>query len=365
MSPHRGGLRIYCIGTPPPHLAARQLPRRTVGVCPFKGPLMWIESHQSLRNHRKTGRLARKLGVSKVTAIGHLHCLWWWCMDNAPDGNLGGIEVEDIADGAEWEGDPSEFCEALCYAGFVDEEDDDDPARLHGWHDYAGKLIEKRQKDAERKRIERRKEDAPAPSPVRSGNVQRTSIGHPRDGAGTVPNRTSPNLTEPDQGNVLRPAPPTGAKGGGAAAPRHAPTSPTPLRPAPKPKDAPPVERPRDLLFEAVCDACLIDWHQLTDTERGKVNAATAQIRKAGGTPSDIPTRAANYRATYTTPLTPMALAGNWALTANAPPAGLNGHAPPSRRETLTDRNERAFKEAFGDEPADIPTVIEAAWRRN
>lgn len=184
-----------------------------MGVCPFKGPLMWIESHQSLRNHRKTGRLARKLGVSKVTAIGHLHCLWWWCMDNAPDGNLAGIEVEDIADGAEWEGEPSDFCAALCYAGFVDEEDEDDPARLHGWHDYAGKLIEKRQKDAERKRIERRKEDAPAPSPLRSGNVQRTSNGHPRDGAGTVPNLTTPNLTTPNQDEdtpptPIRPAPP-------------------------------------------------------------------------------------------------------------------------------------------------------------
>lgn len=125
------------------------------------------------------------------------------------------------------------------------------------------------------------------------------------------------------------------------------------------------MERPRDLLFEAVCDACLIDWHNLTDTERGKVNAATGQIRKAGGTPADVPIHAANYRAMFTTPLTTNALAGNWALTANAPPLAVNGHAPPSRRETLTDRNERAFKEAFGDEPADLPTVIEATWRRN
>lgn len=149
---------------------------------------------------------------------------------------------------------------------------------------------------------------------------------------------------------------------GVAAAPRQTRPAPTPLRPAPKPKDAPPKERERDLLFEAVCDACLIDWHQLTDRERGKVNVATGQIRKAGGTPEDIPNHAANYRATYTTPLTPMALAGNWAATANAPPANLNGHG---RKETLWDRNERAMQEAFGDEPADVPTVIEATWRRN
>lgn len=154
---------------------------------------MWIESHQSLRNHRKTGRLARRLGIGRVAAIGHLHCFWWWCMDNAPNGSLAGIDAEDIADGAEWEGDPSDFIAALDYAGFIQAE------TIHDWYDYAGKLIERRQKDAARKRESRNPADDPPPQPLPNRDVPRTSDGHPEDGVRTVPNRTVPNRTEPNK----------------------------------------------------------------------------------------------------------------------------------------------------------------------
>jgi hypothetical protein len=104
-----------------------------------------------------------------------------------------------------------------------------------------------------------------------------------------------------------------------ADAPRHEPAQPRPLRPAPKPKDEAPKQRPPDPLFEAVCAVCGIDHRQLTDSERGKVNAATGQIRKAGGKPEEIPVRGANYRRHFTTTLTPMALAGNWGVCARPP----------------------------------------------
>jgi hypothetical protein len=146
---------------------------------------MWIESHQSLLTHRKTGRLSRALGVSKITAIGHLHAFWWWCMDNAPNGDLTGIDAEDIADGACWESSPPDFLDALVYAGFVDE-DENHNTSVHDWRDFAGKLIEKRTSDAKRKRESRLSQD-----------IQRTSDGHPCDGVGTEPNRTVPDITEP------------------------------------------------------------------------------------------------------------------------------------------------------------------------
>lgn len=162
--------------------------------------MAWIESHQSLLTHRKTGRLARKLGVSKVTAVGHLHCFWWWCMDNAPDGRLTDIDDEDIAEGSAWEGDPFDFAEALIFAGFCDR-DPTGRVTVHNWYDYAGKLIEKRKADAERKRADRREsrpKDTAPPPPTPLRPVQQTSSGHPADGAGTVPNRTVPNLTQPN-----------------------------------------------------------------------------------------------------------------------------------------------------------------------
>jgi hypothetical protein len=170
----------------------------------------WIESHQSLLTHRKTARLARRLGISKITAIGHLHALWWWCMDNAQDGSLAGIDIEDISDGSCWDGDPALFIEALVFAGFVDEDENGRHA-VHEWPEYAGKLIEKRTSDAARKRS------------ARLGiAVQRTSDGHPADGAGTVPNLTVPNLTQPD--HERRPV---------AAAPVAAAAAPQPEPPVP------------------------------------------------------------------------------------------------------------------------------------
>ena len=105
--------------------------------------------------------------------------MWWWCLDNAQDGELGHIDAEDIADGAYWEGPPVALIEGLVFAGFLDKDGDD--LRVHHWEDYAGKLIEKRKSDAERKRRSRHTQDIQAPSVP----VHRTSSGHPRDGAGT------------------------------------------------------------------------------------------------------------------------------------------------------------------------------------
>lgn len=103
-------------------------------------------------------------------------------MDNAPDGLLNDIDPADIADGACWEGEPQAFLKALIHAKWVD--DEDGVLTVHDWYDYAGKLIEKRKSDAERKRSARRLMDVP-----------RTSDGRRVDGAGTVPNHTCSSNT--------------------------------------------------------------------------------------------------------------------------------------------------------------------------
>ncbi len=205
--------------------------------------MAWIESHQSLLTHRKTARLARRLEISKITAIGHLHALWWWCMDNAPSGNLDDIDIEDIADGAVWESDPAAFIAALVFAGFVDEDQDGHHA-IHQWMEYAGKLIEKRTSDAARKRT------------ARLGiAVQRTSSGHPADGAGTVPNRTQPNPTVPN---------PTGGKGC-AAPPPDAAAAAGPSRPPSTPSNvAPGQDEGASTGVASDVDALLDAWETAT-----------------------------------------------------------------------------------------------------
>src|SRR5690606_34760670 len=122
------------------------------------GNMAWIESHQELRHHPKTKRLARRLGISVPAAIGHLHCLWWWALDYAPDGDISDYDAEDIADAAMWDGDPQEFLSALIEcgpgagAGFI--ERDEHGMRLHDWDDY-GNEHKVRQEAAERKRRSR------------------------------------------------------------------------------------------------------------------------------------------------------------------------------------------------------------------
>lgn len=109
--------------------------------------MAWIESHQGLRDHPKTSRLARSLGIHRMQAIGHLHALWWWCLSYADDGDLSFFDDGEIADAAGWDGDVSDFARALVSAGWLEVD-----RSVHDWHDYAGKLIERRKADALRKK---------------------------------------------------------------------------------------------------------------------------------------------------------------------------------------------------------------------
>jgi hypothetical protein len=143
----------------------------------------WIESHEGLARHPKTKKLARLLGENVPSAIGRLHLLWWWALEYAQDGNLSRYDPEDIADALMWEGEAAVVVEALCTAGFLDT-DEDGAFHIHDWNEYAGRLIEQREKNAERKRRSRQ----------RHASVTRTS--RVTDVAVTgLPNLTIPNQT--------------------------------------------------------------------------------------------------------------------------------------------------------------------------
>lgn len=121
--------------------------------------MAYIESHQALRDHPKTKRVARVLGQDIPRVVGLLTCLWWWAMDYAPDGSLKGYEVADIAEGAMWTGDPQEFVDALLKAGGPEKEGflekSDGHLWIHDWDQYGGKLQAKKDKNAEANRAYR------------------------------------------------------------------------------------------------------------------------------------------------------------------------------------------------------------------
>lgn len=147
--------------------------------------MAWIESHQELGTHPKLHKFARVLHMCKPCAIGHLHYLWWWAVDYAPDGDLSRFEALDIAIGGEWEGDPDEFVDALVRAGFLDKTEGNG-LFIHDWEGYAGKLIERRERNAERMREARAEQRE-----TRSANVQRTQRARVK-----LPNQTIPNQTK-------------------------------------------------------------------------------------------------------------------------------------------------------------------------
>lgn len=112
--------------------------------------MAWIESHTTLREHPKTKRLCRLLGINRREAIGLLHILWWWALDFAPEGDLSDLSDEDIADSIDWEGDAGQLMAALTEAGFIDGD-----RQIHDWDEFAEKWIARRRANAERMRLAR------------------------------------------------------------------------------------------------------------------------------------------------------------------------------------------------------------------
>jgi hypothetical protein len=137
--------------------------------------MLYTPSHAELGQHPKTRRLARLLGVSIPTAIGHLHLLWHFALKYAPDGDLTSFDDVDLAEGAMWEGGAQVFSAALHDAGFIDASAEGEPwaIRLHDWDDYGGKYIERRERNAERMREKRATGHYPMNTP-RATHVQRT-----------------------------------------------------------------------------------------------------------------------------------------------------------------------------------------------
>lgn len=155
--------------------------------------MAWLELHQTLPTNKKTLRLKSILKIKTPQAIGHLCMIWLWALDNAGDGDLSGFTADEIAEVAAWQGkNPQVFIDGLIYAGFLDPD-----MHLHDWSEYAGKLIDKRKTDMERKRTIRENKKASNGRPM---DKTRTTAGNPEDGAG---NSTVQYSTVPNQEAIL------------------------------------------------------------------------------------------------------------------------------------------------------------------
>ena len=149
----------------------------------------WIELRQSLTTHKKMRRLVRTLGLGYPDGIpqtiGHLCMFWLWSADNTQDGNLDGLDAQDIADAACWPNDPDDFVDALVACGFI-ETCDDGTMCIHDWQEHIGRHIKARERDAERKRKLRHSQQL-APDPVEDTEWQKVVLAYEQN-IGMVPN---------------------------------------------------------------------------------------------------------------------------------------------------------------------------------
>ena len=110
----------------------------------------WIESHRGLRDHPKTVTLAATWADRKTCVIGHLHELWWWSLEYAPDGIIRPAFYPLVVQACEWHGKPEKFWSGLVEAGFLDA--GTDGYVVHDWEEYALRRLTRLKKDAMRKR---------------------------------------------------------------------------------------------------------------------------------------------------------------------------------------------------------------------
>jgi len=85
----------------------------------------------TFKDHRKRKKLAHRLGCEAVLALVDL---WLSVAETKPSGALTGMDAEDIAIDAGWNGDAAEFVDTLCDIGFLD--CDNGVYCLHDWADH-------------------------------------------------------------------------------------------------------------------------------------------------------------------------------------------------------------------------------------
>lgn len=108
----------------------------------------YVESRVDLFDKLETAELAERLGVSLVTAVGHLHALWHYVRKlGSLDGDISRLGPDELARAARWDGDPGQLQDALLEGEWLDQN-----GTVHNWVLYYGREGESRAQATERQR---------------------------------------------------------------------------------------------------------------------------------------------------------------------------------------------------------------------
>lgn len=91
--------------------------------------------------HSKLRRLMRCLDIPLYAAVGILETLWNLCARESPQGNIGKLSNEDIADALGWK-DSAQLISALLECGWL-EKSHAHRLIVHDWHDHADDAVKK------------------------------------------------------------------------------------------------------------------------------------------------------------------------------------------------------------------------------
>lgn len=129
---------------------------------------MYLEIDDGFLEHPKTLRFCRV--VREPCGAVYLMRLWTWATKSAPDGDLTGLEPEDVELPLRWSGEPGACFAALVACGFIDVDPNGSHA-IHNWGARTGGSIvrmeeranEKREAWAAQKARQREAKKAPVP----------------------------------------------------------------------------------------------------------------------------------------------------------------------------------------------------------
>ena len=150
--------------------------------------MTWIRVNSDVIDHPKTDHLAELLGLPRAAAVGLLVGVWGYAAEHHPDGDVTDVKLSALHRRVGWTSaglaaDSPLTCprndvrEALIASGWADEEDG--RIVLHDWHEWNGKLADRRAKDRDRKRLARSERPQDTVRTVRSR--RRVSAGHAAD----------------------------------------------------------------------------------------------------------------------------------------------------------------------------------------
>jgi hypothetical protein len=160
----------------------------------------WYRQEKTFSKHPKTAELVMALGDKNAGM--YVIRFWEWLATYAPRGVFKKSLTEHIERWCEWSNEPGQLLRALIETGWI-ELGQEDTLIAHDWWEHQRALVEKAEKDAARKRRQRR------------NNVTRTSRGQsaqksdprPRDGARTGQDETRRDETDKTGRNETEVAP--------------------------------------------------------------------------------------------------------------------------------------------------------------